>query len=75
MARNNKTGAKKIAKRLRELETYLRNDPWPSGNPKAATARFQVVRELAQMRGMRVQDLIKQLKTGTYSPSSDSSSG
>ena len=68
MARNNKTGLKRIA----ELERYLQNDPWPSGNPKRAQARWVVVQELAQMRGMRVQDLIKQLKKGIYSPSSGS---
>lgn len=68
MARNRKTHLK----RIRELERYLEKDPWPSGNPKAATARWQVVRELAHLRGMRPQDLKKQLKKGTYSTSSES---
>lgn len=71
MARNSKTGQKKRLKQIRDLETYLRKDPWPCGNPKAATRRWQVIRDLAQLREMRVQDLKKQLQAGTYSTYSE----
>jgi len=71
MARNSKTGEKKTLKRIRELEKELQTG-WPPSNPKAATARWQTLRELAHLLGMRPQDLKKQLQAGTYSTYSGS---
>ena len=71
MARNAKTGLKKKQARIRELEKRVRQG-WPFPNPKAATAWWDAVRELAQLREMRPQDLKKQIMARTYSTSSES---
>jgi hypothetical protein len=70
MARNAKTGLKKKEARIRELEKEIRH-AWPFPNPKAATAWWYQVRELAELREMRPQDLKKQIRMGTYSTYSE----
>lgn len=49
----------RVAALERELATG-----WPPPNPKAATARWLLVREYAQLTGQRVQDVKKKLKRG-----------
>ena len=71
MARNAKTGLKKRQARIRELEKQVQQ-AWPFSNPKVATAWWDAVRELAQLREMRPQDLKKQIMARTYSTSSES---
>ncbi|MDB4278605.1 hypothetical protein N9917_03255 [Deltaproteobacteria bacterium] len=62
-ARGKSTGQqKRIAQIEREL---LRPGSWPTGNPKAATARWQLVSELAHLRGVKVK-VIKTWLEKTY---------
>jgi hypothetical protein len=52
-----------VSRRVVELERQLATG-WPPPNPKAATARFLLVREYAERTGQRVQDIKKKLKRG-----------
>jgi hypothetical protein len=50
MARNRKTGQKKRLKRIRELEREIASRRNPPSNPKAATALWQMRRELNRLK-------------------------
>lgn len=50
-------------KRVAALKKKLSRG-WPPSNPKAATARWHLVKEFAELTGQRVQDVIKKLERG-----------
>ena len=54
MARNRRTFRKKVGKLERELQGLVDNPPT---NPKLAAHRFQLVKQLARLKGKRVQDI------------------
>lgn len=60
MARNRKT----YEKRIRQIEQQLRTG-WPVSNPKAAQARWLLIKELAQLKDVPVKDIKRALKEGT----------
>ena len=54
-------------KRIAQIEQeLLRPGSWPPSNPKIATARWQLVSELAHLRGVGVK-VIKEWLVKTYS--------
>tara|TARA_R110000824_G_scaffold95253_3_gene229131 strand:+ start:2598 stop:2798 length:201 start_codon:yes stop_codon:yes gene_type:complete len=63
MARNKNTGRKRTEKRLKELRRQLATG-WPPSNPKAATARWELVREYAYLTDQKVQVVKKMLSAG-----------
>lgn len=55
--------SKRGAKRIQELERkLLAPGTWPPSNPKAATARWQLVVELANLKGVPVKVIKKWLE-------------
>ena len=61
MARNRKTYAKKAE----AVKAKLRAESWPTGNPKAVQARWQLVCELARLEDVPVKEIKQRLKEGT----------
>lgn len=59
MARNNKTHEKRIKQIKGELQVG-----WSPSNPKLATARWHLVQELAELEGVKVQEIKRRLKKG-----------
>ena len=57
MASNRKTHEK----RIRKIESQLKMG-WPCLNPGEAQARWQLVRELAALKGVPVREVIKALR-------------
>lgn len=60
MARNRKTHAKKAE----AVKAKLRAASYPTGNPKAAQARWELVCELARLEDVPVKEIKRRLKEG-----------
>ena len=49
--------------RIRDLEReLLRPRSWPPQNPKAATARFLLVKELARLKNVKIKEIKRWLE-------------